>query len=188
MAAQDEKVLRAGDKIRTDFGTIVSYEDTLESGADVLHESQQFRDVMTFWFQTSQPQQRLALERLVAQHVGADAARVKISHTKMWRQGAFNLAIPVLVFDSKAAAEAARDPSLLTGTNGEIPASVPDSVRRVVLRLPIAAKCAESKYPGSILEKMRCETAMYVWMQQHCPDVRIPHLYGFGLPTGKHVS
>ncbi|CAK7263486.1 hypothetical protein SEPCBS57363_000583 [Sporothrix epigloea] len=188
MAAQDEKVLRAGDKIRTDFGNVVSYEDTLESGADVLHESLQFRDVMTFWFQTSQPQQRLALERLVAQHVGADAARVKISHTKMWRQGAFNLAIPVLVFDSKAAAEAARDPSLLTGTNGEIPTSVPDSVRRVVLRLPIAAKCAESKYPGSILEKMRCETAMYVWMQQNCPDVRIPHLYGFGLPIGKHFA
>ncbi|CAK7236969.1 hypothetical protein SCUCBS95973_009788 [Sporothrix curviconia] len=186
MAALDEKVLRAGDKIRTDFGNVVGYEDALQSGVDVVHESQQFRGVMSFWFRTSQPQQRLALERLVAQHLGVGAARVKISHTKMWRQGAFNLAIPVLVFDSKAAAEAARDPSLQAGMNGDIPASVPDSVRRVVLRLPMAAKCAEATYPGSILEKMRCETATYVWMQQHCPDVRIPHLYGFGLPTGKH--
>ncbi|CAK7262921.1 hypothetical protein SEPCBS119000_000221 [Sporothrix epigloea] len=188
MAGREGNVLRAGDKIRTDFGNVVSYEEALASGADVLHESLQFRDIMSFWFQTSQPQQRLALERLVAQYVGAEAARVKISHTKMWRQGAFNLAIPVLVFDSKAAAEAAREVSLQSGMNGEIPASIPDSVRRVVLRLPMAAKCAESMYPGSIEEKMRCEAAMYVWMQQNCPDIRVPHLYGFGLPTGKHFA
>ncbi|CAK7228964.1 hypothetical protein SBRCBS47491_007085 [Sporothrix bragantina] len=188
MTTLDEKVLRAGDKIRTDFGNVVGYEDALLSGADILHESQQFRGVMSFWFRMSQPQQRVALERLVAQHIGTDAARVKVSHTKMWRQGAFNLAIPMLVFDSKAAAEAARDPTLQAGMNGDIPASVSDSVRRVMLRLPMAAKCGEAVNPGSILEKMRCETATYVWMQQHCPDVRIPHLYGFGLPTGKHFA
>ncbi|CAK7200806.1 hypothetical protein SEUCBS139899_003505 [Sporothrix eucalyptigena] len=188
MSAQNEKVLRAGDKVRTDFGNVVSYEEAIQSGTDIIHESQQFRGVMSFWFRMSQPQQRVALERLVARHIGVDAARVKMSHTKMWRQGAFNLAIPVLIFDSKAEAEAAREPSLQAGMNGDIPASVPDSIHRVMLRLPMAAKCAEDAYPGSILEKMRCETATYVWMQQNCPQVRIPHLYGFGFPTGQHFS
>jgi hypothetical protein len=29
---------------------------------------------------------------------------------------------------------------------------------------------------------------MYAWMQHQCPDVRIPHLYGFGFSDHRHVS
>jgi hypothetical protein len=34
---------------------------------------------------------------------------------------------------------------------------------------------------------MGCEVGAYVWMQEQCPGIRIPHLYGFGLSNGRCV-
>jgi hypothetical protein len=48
-------------------------------------------------------------------------------------------------------------------------------------------KLAEDQYPGTVDEKVRCEAASYVWMQEPCSDVRMPHLYAFGLTDGSHV-
>ncbi|KIH91177.1 hypothetical protein SPBR_01580 [Sporothrix brasiliensis 5110] len=145
----------------------------LGSEANVLSEHHQYMGEVAFKFHLWQ--RRAALERLVALHVGVDAACVKTGHPKTWRAGSFNVAIPLLLFDCADAAEDQHDKPTETPENQQ--------VRRVVLRCPLPMSCAETNYPGSILEKMRCEVASYVWMQRHCPEVRIPHLYGFGFPN-----
>ncbi|KAJ5714476.1 uncharacterized protein N7483_011657 [Penicillium malachiteum] len=39
--------------------------------------------------------------------------------------------------------------------------------------------------PGNSDEKIRCEAGTYAWLQENCPNVPIPHLYGFGLSNGE---
>lgn len=80
-----------------------------------------------------------------------------------WIQGGFNLCILVQV-ESRG------------------------SSKRLVFRCPMPHKLAEQQYPGTIDEKVACEVAVYAWMQEHCPGIRIPHLYAFGFANGSHVS
>ena len=145
-------------------GTQIDLNDALASEKNIVVRHQQWQQTLQLYIAAYE--QRRELERLVAFHVGVDAARVKIGHPKAWCRGRFNLAIPMLVLDV---------------ADGET------EVNRVLLRCPIPAKCGESQHPGSVHEKLRCETASYIWMQQYCPGVRIPHLYGFGFPDGAHV-
>ncbi|KKK15094.1 hypothetical protein AOCH_005603 [Aspergillus ochraceoroseus] len=42
--------------------------------------------------------------------------------------------------------------------------------------------------PGNGDEKVLCEAGTYAWLQDNCPDVPIPHLYGFGLSTGESFT
>lgn len=51
----------------------------------------------------------------------------------------------------------------------------------------MAHKLAEAVTPGSSDEKMGCEVGTYAWMQERCPEIRIPHLYGFGFSDRRHV-
>ncbi|OAA67970.1 hypothetical protein SPI_00165 [Niveomyces insectorum RCEF 264] len=145
-------------------GTETNLEDALASEKNIVVRHRQWEEMMQLYIGAYE--KREALERLVAFHIGVSAARVKTDHPSAWRRGGFNLAIPMLVFDGAGEAE----------------------VNRVMLRLPIPIKCGEVQHPGSVREKLRCETASYVWMQRHCPGVRIPHLYGFGFPHGAHFS
>jgi hypothetical protein len=80
-----------------------------------------------------------------------------------WIRGSFNVCIPVEV---KTAEES----------------------KRFLLRCALPHKLAESKCPGTVDEKVGCEVGAYVWMQEKCPTVRIPFLYGFGFASNLHVS
>ncbi|KAF3491627.1 uncharacterized protein GIQ15_01144 [Arthroderma uncinatum] len=57
--------------------------------------------------------------------------------------------------------------------------------KRVLIRFPLPYKVGESEYPGNAEEKLRCEVATYIWMQENCPDVPIPQLWGFGFKDGQ---
>ncbi|KAG7105524.1 hypothetical protein HYQ45_018533 [Verticillium longisporum] len=46
----------------------------------------------------------------------------------------------------------------------------------------------EAKNPGSIDEKMSCEVGTYAWIQDRCPDIRIPYLYGFGFSDHRQFT
>jgi hypothetical protein len=46
---------------------------------------------------------------------------------------------------------------------------------------------AESAYPGTVDEKIGYEVATYAWLQENCPDIPIPHLWGFGFTDGRKV-
>ncbi|SPQ27350.1 ea153f7d-7e81-4a73-a44c-fb147887f085 [Thermothielavioides terrestris] len=80
-----------------------------------------------------------------------------------WIQGGFNLCVLVDVQSRQSSRQ---------------------SSRRFVFRCPLPHKLAEHRHPGTIDEKVACEVATYCWMQEHCADVRIPHLYAFGFADG----
>lgn len=46
--------------------------------------------------------------------------------------------------------------------------------RRLVFRCPMPHKLAEHRYPGTIDEKVSCEVAKYVWMQEYYANIRLP--------------
>src|SRR5271168_2206864 len=49
-------------------------------------------------------------------------------------------------------------------------------------------KLAKAKYPGTVDEKLSSKVGTYAWMQYQCPNIRIPHLYGFSFSNHCHVS
>ncbi|KPM39865.1 hypothetical protein AK830_g6701 [Neonectria ditissima] len=62
------------------------------------------------------------------------------------------------------------------------------TTEKFVFRCPMRHMHAEDQYPGTIDEKMSCEAASYVWMQENCAEIRIPHLYAFGFADGGHFT
>lgn len=110
--------------------------------------------------------ERHAIETITRRHLGYSTAKYRctIAPTDEWLRGGFNVCIPVS----------------LNSTDGQ-------DQRQLLFRCPLPYKLAESRYPGTIDEKVGSEVGAYVWMQEHCPDVRIPHLYGFGFSDGRQV-
>jgi hypothetical protein len=89
----------------------------------------------------------------------------RLSSYDQWMHGSFNICLPVYVDNWK------RRPG-----------------RRVIIRFPLPFKIGESNFPGNADEKIRCEAATYAWIQENCPDVHIPYLWGFSLCDGPSVS
>lgn len=111
-------------------------------------------------------QQRHSIEALTRQHLGLrkhDTCSVLERHT--WIRGGFNVCVLVDVESERR-----------------------KQSRKVVFRCAMPHKLAEAQYPGTVDEKVSSEVGAYAWMQEQCPDVRIPHLYGFGFSDGRHVS
>ena len=154
----------------------ISFDEALASEDNIIALSENYND--TIALKVRLYQNAAALRQLVAAHLGLESARVQIDIPANWRQGSFNLVVPMLIYDKAVAKPVALNPV------ESLDASV---VRRVVLRWPIPSRCGETHYPGALLEKMCCEVASYIWMQRYCPDVRIPQLYGFGLSAEQHV-
>ncbi|OAA53908.1 Aminoglycoside phosphotransferase [Niveomyces insectorum RCEF 264] len=156
-------------------GTTINCEEALESEKNIIVRNAQFNSLvqlsMRLW------EQRAAASALVAMHVGVGPECIEMAHHSTWQRGMFNLVVPMLVKD-KAAESTGTDKSLDKASN------------EVLLRIPMPAKLGEEQHPGSVADKLQCETASYIWMQRHCPEVRIPHLYGVGFPgaNGGHFS
>ncbi|QUC22930.1 uncharacterized protein UV8b_07171 [Ustilaginoidea virens] len=62
------------------------------------------------------------------------------------------------------------------------------SSRVCFLRFPLSSCVGDAASPGNSNEKVNCEAATYAWLQENCPLVPIPKLYGFGLSTDPRVS
>ncbi|KAI1959267.1 hypothetical protein LOZ58_004538 [Ophidiomyces ophidiicola] len=107
------------------------------------------------------------IKSTIAHHIGLHSPNAcQISDEDDWLYGSFNVCIPVTV-DSKN--------WRWKRQHGN----------RLMFRLPLPYRVAESFHPGSADEKVRCEAATYSFFQQHCTDVSLPQLYGFGLTTGE---
>ncbi|KAI9747918.1 MAG: hypothetical protein M4579_007357 [Chaenotheca gracillima] len=103
------------------------------------------------------------IEAIVARHLWLSKTETcSIPRMNDWLHGSFNVGIPVTI-------------------NGwrEHPG------RRVLIRFPLPYKIGESFRPGNVDEKLRCEAATYAWVDENCPDVPIPHLWGFALSDGR---
>ncbi|KAH8593123.1 hypothetical protein B0O99DRAFT_653521 [Bisporella sp. PMI_857] len=101
---------------------------------------------------------------LAKHHLGlGDRDICIVANSRQWMRGSFNVCIPVEV-------------------------QSPSSCWKLALRCAMPYKLAESENPGSVDEKMGCEVRAYAWMQEKCPDIRIPHLYGFGSSDHRHFT
>ncbi|KAK2764473.1 hypothetical protein FQN54_009168 [Arachnomyces sp. PD_36] len=97
------------------------------------------------------------IAEVVCWHLGISPSACKVVDEEGWRHGSFNLLVPV-VFDGFAP---------------------------VLIRFPLPYRNGESFRPGNCEEKVKCEAATYAWIQQECPELVTPHLYGFGTSGGK---
>lgn len=109
---------------------------------------------------------REEIEDIVTYHLSLTKSETcRLGEVQEWLCGSFNVCIPIYVDNWK------KHPG-----------------RRVIIRFPLPYQNGGSAYPGSADEKLRCEAATFVWMQEHCPDVPIPKLWGFGFVGGQTVS
>ncbi|KAF2971928.1 hypothetical protein GQX73_g1641 [Xylaria multiplex] len=107
--------------------------------------------------------QKDSIEALVKHHLAldrGDLCRVLPSHC--WIRGSFNVCVFVEVKSG-------------------------NSARKVIFRCPMPYKLAEARYPGSIDEKLSSEVGAHIWIEENCPEIRSPHLFGFGMMDGRHA-
>ncbi|KAM9882165.1 aminoglycoside phosphotransferase [Verticillium dahliae] len=102
---------------------------------------------------------------LVVHHMGVGRqANCIVLPPDQWIRGSFNVCVFVEV----------------TSGTGE--------QRKAVFRCPLPHKLAESEYPGSVDEKISCEVGAYAWIEENCPEIPSPHLFGFGFSDGRHYT
>ncbi|OAQ96973.1 hypothetical protein LLEC1_06965 [Akanthomyces lecanii] len=104
---------------------------------------------------------RALLTEVIAHHLGVAPSAVEVSTQDWWRHGSFNLCVPGRVLPT-------------------VPAGVPEFF---FIRFPLPYRVGETTRPGNADEKLACEAATYAWLEENCPEVPIPRLYGFGLST-----
>lgn len=98
---------------------------------------------------------RKTIATIIKQQLGLEnEALCRVALPKLWIRGGFNVCIPVEVKSRHFS-------------------------KTVIMRCPMPFKLGESSYPGTVEEKLRAEVGAYAWLQENCPDIRIPQLYGF---------
>ena len=108
--------------------------------------------------------QGLNIEALVSFHLGLSANEgCRMAEVTEWICGYYSVCIPIYVNGRRQ----------LFGEAG----------RRVLFRVPLPYKMGEEHRPGNVGEKLRCEAATFLWIQEKCPEVPIPKLFGFGFPS-----
>lgn len=106
------------------------------------------------------------IEAVVSYHLGlSEIGRCYLAPLDDWIHGSFNMCLPVYIKNGKNRPE-----------------------RRVMIRFPLPYKVGEENFPGNADEKLRCEAATYIWIQENCPDVPIPQLLGFSFCGSQCVS
>lgn len=85
----------------------------------------------------------------------------EVSDIEDWLHGSFNVCVPITMNNRQN--------------------------KRVLLRFPLPYRVGEAPNPGSSDEKIRCEAGTYAWLQENCPEIPIPQLYGLSLSTGEVV-
>jgi hypothetical protein len=109
-------------------------------------------------------EKRREIEAIAKHHLGLGSEpSYTVLEQSTWIQGGFNICVP-------------------------IEANLGNLSKKLIFRCPMPHKLAENIYPGTVDEKLSCELGAYMWMQDKCPDIRIPHLYGFGFSDSRHVS
>lgn len=108
---------------------------------------------------------RADIAKLASYHLGLGPSDTcHLGEVNEWVHGSFNVCIPLYVAK---------------------PDQKPE--KRAVIRFPLPYKLGESTHPGNVDEKIRCEAATFIWVRDHCPDIPIPQLWGFGLVGGLSV-
>ena len=148
--------------LELDNGKHITYESAIKKDENIINEATYPRArkqlFQKLW------DQRATIQDIVRHHLrlrDEDACIVKARD--QWIRGSFNVCIPVEV----------RSASFN---------------KNLMFRCPMPHKLAEAKYPGTIDETLSSQLGTYIWIQDECTDIRIPHLYGFGFSDNRHVS
>ncbi|EGX93296.1 Protein kinase-like domain [Cordyceps militaris CM01] len=110
---------------------------------------------------------RVLLEEVIAHHLGAKPTNIQLSPQEWWRHGSFNLCVPFTI---------------------HVDPAKPNLPEHAFIRFPLPYRVGELIHPGNSDEKLSCEAAMYAWLEENCPSVPIPKLYGFGLSTNQRFT
>lgn len=103
--------------------------------------------------------QRESIEALVRHHLRLkNEDACTVLDPRVWIQGAFNVCVLVEVASG-------------------------GSTTKLIFRCP-----KPHRLVGIMDEKLSSEVGAYVWMQEKCPDVLIPHLFGFGFSDGRQFT
>ncbi|EER39373.1 conserved hypothetical protein [Histoplasma capsulatum H143] len=98
------------------------------------------------------------VEQLAAHHLGISPKECEVAGG--WFHGSYNICVPISV-------------------RGR---------RQMLMRFPILHRVGESFRPGNSDEKIRYEAGTYTWLNENCPSVPVPKLYGFALSTGQSYT
>lgn len=136
-----------------------------------LAEEHDMLQRLTYWqkrfdFLVYLREHRAEIEAVVSYHLGLNGkGSCYIAPLNDWIHGSFNMCLPVYVKNWRNHIE-----------------------KRVMIRFPLPYKLGEETCPGNVDEKLRCEAATYIWIQENCPDVPIPQLLGFAFSGNLRVS
>ncbi|CAF3539881.1 unnamed protein product, partial [Fusarium graminearum] len=123
-----------------------------ESENNLVHKVKHHK--ATARFKVELWQKRHSIVALIKHHLGLGADDTcTVLASEEWMQGVFNICV------------------IVDMTTGNLS-------KKLIFRCPIPPHAGQ--HPGTIDEKVECEVATYIWMQQYCPDIRIPHLLAFG--------
>lgn len=140
----------------------ITFDSARETDENIINQSTYFAATTELYNQLWA--ERETISAVVKHHLGLGHLQDCIVQPPLeWIRGSFNVCIPVSV------------------TSGAVR-------KRYILRCPMTHKLAEARYPGTVDEKLGCEVGTYAWIQDHCPEIRIPFLYGFGFSDHRHVS
>lgn len=148
----------------------ITYESAINQEENFITKASYVSAMESFYRQIGRERDTIA--SVVRHHLNLGPPHrctVTVAPEKQWIRGSFNVCIPVAV---------GRPP----GIGGA------SSPQKLLLRCPLPFKLAEAQYPGTVDEKLGCEVGAYTWMQDHCSDIRIPHLYGFGFSEQRQVG
>ncbi|PLB43859.1 hypothetical protein P170DRAFT_369672, partial [Aspergillus steynii IBT 23096] len=143
---------------------LITIESALDDDDNVLQELSYPEKRIQFF--TYLLMQRDTIEDVVSFHPGLKSKQIcRIGEVREWIAGSFNVCIPVYISHwTKATA------------------------KRVLIRFPLPYKVGEVECPGNAEEKLRSEAATFIWIQENCPLVPTPNLWGFGFANGQSFT
>lgn len=140
----------------------ITYSAAKEQDYNVLHELGYWDQKIRYF--THLHRNRKLIKQTVADHLSISPETCHLAEVDDWIHGSFNVCIRIKV-----------------DARGRVPE------RQMMIRFPLPYRVGENHYPGNSDEKVCCEAGTYIWLQENCPNIPIPHLYGFGLSTGQTV-
>ncbi|POR36342.1 hypothetical protein TPAR_03459 [Tolypocladium paradoxum] len=143
----------------------VSLGEALKEDVDIIRELAYPEKRLQFWLHLYSCRRQIA--EVVSRHLNILESDFSLGEVEEWIHGSYNACIPIHI------AERARGSRLPP---------------QAIVRFPLPYKVGEDFYPGNVDEKLRCEAATYVWLQQNCPDIPVPRLFGFGFPAGQSFT
>lgn len=143
----------------------ITYSLAKEKEVNILHQLGYFDQQCRFFSHLYD--KREWMKAVIAHHLGFKSLDMcHVAKVEDWLRGSFNVCVPVTIDNWKGRQQPGH---------------------RVILRFPLPYRVGENFQPGNGDEKIQCEAGAYAWLQQNCPDVPIPRLYGFAMSTGETV-